>query len=444
MPRLMISISGVRGVYGDGLDNSLAERFAFAFGTLYRGVVVVGRDSRVSGKALSQAVISGLRKAGADVIDCGLASTPTTEMAVTACNAAGGVIVTASHNPREWNGLKFLGPDGVFLDARQGAQLLETYERTDSLHTLPLTGTVSDWDGADDHHIQSVLNLDIIERERIASQHFSVCIDTVNGAGGPICRDLLNRLGCTVHTINSEPTGIFAHTPEPVPDNLWNLCATVAETNADVGFAVDPDVDRLSIVSGEGRAIGEEYTLAFAVDSIVEKTGTTAACNLSTSRMVDDAANRHGQILHRSPIGEINVVELMREVGAGIGGEGNGGIIFPALHYGRDAVLGMALILQIMTESEKTIGELAQSFPAYTMIKEKVQYDGTDSWSEPVRAAFEGEETDERDGVKVIMTDAWVHVRPSNTEPVVRVIAEAPTKDAAEGLIRKVRDILER
>jgi len=331
LTRLMISISGVRGVYGDGLDDDIAERFAFAFGTRYRGVVVVGRDSRVSGKALSQAVVSGLRKAGADVIDCGLASTPTTEMAVIACNAAGGVIITASHNPREWNGLKFLGPDGVFLDERQGTALLENYESAGSLRELPLRGSVSAWDGADDHHIQSVLNLDIIDGERIASRRFSVCIDTVNGAGGTICGDLLNRLGCTVHAINSEPTGVFAHTPEPVPDNLSGLCAAVTETNADVGFAVDPDVDRLSIVSEGGTAIGEEYSLAFAVDFVAEKTGTTAACNLSTSRMVEEAANRHGQTVYRSPVGEIHVVEIMRKDGAGIGGEGNGGIIFPAL-----------------------------------------------------------------------------------------------------------------
>ena len=442
MSRLMISISGVRGVYGDGLDDELAEKFAYAFGTLYGGLVVVGRDSRISGPAISQAVLSGLRKAGSGVIDIGLTSTPTTEMAVTARNGSGGVVITASHNPREWNGLKFLGPDGVFLDSAQGAELLEKYNGTESIGDKPLLGEMTLWDGANEHHIQSVLNLGFIDSETIASQHYTVCIDTVNGAGGEICTELLERLGCTVHAINREPTGEFAHNPEPVPGHIRELCAFVKEKGADIGFAVDPDVDRLSIVSEEGIAIGEEYTLAFAVDYIMGKTGTNAACNLSTSRMLDDAAGRHDRKVYRSPIGEINVVQLMRDVGADIGGEGNGGVILPALHYGRDAVSGMALILQLMTEQDRKISELTEAFPAYSIIKDKITVAQRGSWIEPVKAAFEGETMDERDGIKVIFSDSWVHIRESNTEPVVRIMAEAPEEDTAKSLMQKVRSVL--
>lgn len=438
----MISISGVRGVYGDGLDDECAEKFAFAFGTIYGRSVVIGRDSRISGKALLRAVISGLGKAGCDVTNIGLASTPTTEMAVLKHNASGGVIITASHNPGEWNGLKFLGPDGVFLDARQGAELLEKYKSAEGIGDMPLRGAVSAWDGGNDYHIQSILNLDIIDIESISSKNFTICLDAVNGAGGEICTSLLNRLGCTVHGINIEATGKFAHNPEPVPGHIVDLCALVKEKRADIGFAVDPDVDRLSIVSEEGVAIGEEYSLALAADYIMEKTGTDAACNLSTSLLIDYAAGRRGVKVHRSPVGEINVVQLMREAGAGIGGEGNGGIILPALHSGRDAVLGIALILQLMAERNSKISGLAGSFPVYSMIKEKVSIDRQDSWTEPVKKAFHGETMDERDGIKIIFPESWVHVRESNTEPVVRIIAEAPCEKEAKKLIGKMRDII--
>jgi len=438
----MISISGVRGVYGETLDEALAERFAFAFGTLYNGVVVVGRDSRKSGKALAGAVISGLGKAGCDVIDLGLASTPTTETAVPAKGAAGGVIVTASHNPGEWNGLKFLGPDGVFLDPDQGKELLGKYESVGDIGNLPLSGSVSRWEGANEHHVRSILDLDIIDGELVASSAFTVCLDTVNGAGGIICPDLLERLGCTVHGVNLEPTGDFAHDPEPVPAHLRELCALVKEKRADVGFAVDPDVDRLSIVDEHGTAIGEEYSLAFAVDYVLGRKDTPVACNLSTSRMVDDAAARHGRSVERSLVGEINVVGLMRGIGAGIGGEGNGGIIYPPLHHGRDAVLGMALILQLMAERRKRISELAALFPRYHMIKEKVGLARGGSWIDSVKERFGDGEIDERDGIKVVFPDSWVHVRESNTEPIVRVVAEARSEEAARNLVEEVRRLV--
>lgn len=442
MSRLMVSVSGVRGVYGDGLNDECAEKFVYAFGKLHGSPVVVGRDSRKSGEALSRAVISGLRKAGTDVIYTGLASTPTVEMAVTAKHAAGGVIITASHNTEEWNGLKFLNPDGIFLNADQGSELLDRYNSLENLAHENLTGSFDTWDGANEHHIQSVLNLDFIDRNTIASNKFTVCIDMVNGAGGPICCNLLRQLGCMIYAIHEEPTGNFAHNPEPMPEHILELCALVKERQADTGFAVDPDVDRLSIVDEKGHALGEEYTLALAADYLMEKTGTAAACNLSTSRMIDDAAKRYDVLVHRSPVGEINVVELMREVGAGVGGEGNGGIIVPACHPGRDAVLGIALILQIMADRQKKISELAGAFPKYHMIKTKVEITPAGNWRNAVKDIFKDQEMNERDGIKILFPDSWVHVRESNTEPVVRIIAEAPEYEHANDLTAKVKKIL--
>jgi len=438
----MIGISGVRGVYGDGLTDALAERFGRAFGMLYGGPVVVGRDSRKSGGVLSRAVISGLRRAGADVIDLGLASTPTTEMAVPARRAAGGIIVTASHNPGEWNGLKFLDGDGVFLDADAGGRLLAAYQSLEAGEGLPEKGALTEWTGADDHHIDAVLGLPVIDPERIASNCFTVCLDAVNGAGGIIGVELLRRLGCTIHGMNLEPTGGFSRNPEPLPENLVDLCSFVRGKEADIGFAVDPDVDRLAIVDERGRAIGEEYSLALAADFMMERTGSDAACNLSTSRMIDDVAARYGRTVHRSAIGEINVVTLMKETGVEIGGEGNGGIILPALHYGRDAVLGMALILEFMAERRVSIGELAETIPSYVMRKEKLPLAGDSDWKRLVLDAFPDEKTDITDGVKVMFPRSWIHVRESNTEPIVRVFAEAPTGGEAGRLVARVKDVL--
>ena len=438
MPDLLVSVSGVRGIYGDGLNEEIAGKFAYAFGTLYNGLVVVGRDSRNSGETLARAVISGLRKAGADVVNLGLASTPTTELAVTEKKAGGGIIVTASHNPAEWNGLKFLGPDGVFLDFSEGERVLEVFHSAGDISKKSPSGSLSEWEFANEHHIDSIVSLDIIDSDRIKSRNFTVCLDTVNGAGGPVCTGLLERLGCEIFIINGNPTGDFPHGAEPVPENIRDLCSLVREESADIGFAVDPDVDRLSIVSERGEALGEEYSLALAADYCMETMTKTAACNLSTSRMIDDVAESHDGIVHRSPVGEINVVQKMRETGAGIGGEGNGGIILPALHYGRDAVLGIALMLQYMAEKEKKISVLADSIPRYSMIKEKIEITRKGAWLEPLKEAFKGENMDSRDGIKIILENSWIHVRESNTEPIIRIIAEAPTREEAMGLVQRV------
>ena len=439
MPTLMTGVSGVRGIFGDGLDEGVAARFAHAFGKRCAGPVVVGRDSRVSGPAIADAVFSGLGKAGVAAVDLGIVPTPTVEMALTARGDVGGIIITASHNPGQWNGLKFLGPDGVFLDADEGAELLAAYEATGDLADVPPAGALESWDGAVDHHVDAVLALDLIDRDLIASRGFTVCLDAVNGGGGPACSAILERLGCTVRGINLDPTGIFTHNPEPVPSNLGDLCAHVRDTGADIGFAVDPDADRLSLVDEHGIAIGEEYTLAIVADHLMEKGERTGACNLSTSRMIDDAAARHGATVHRSAVGEINVVKLMRAAGAGIGGEGNGGIILPALHHGRDALVGMALILQIMVERDASLSALAARFPRYVLLKDRTPRGGNTDWRAGVRGLFPDDERDERDGVKVIFPDSWVHVRESNTEPIVRIMAEAPTEERARELVEKVR-----
>lgn len=438
----MIGVSGVRGIYGDGLDETVAEIFAYAFGRLYGGPIVVGRDSRTSGEALAEAVFSGIRKAGMDVIDIGLASTPTTELAVTAREAAGGIIITASHNPGEWNGLKFLGPEGVFLDAAEGIELLEDYNIIGSVSKKALRGVYTTWDGAEDHHIDSILKLDIIDVDTISSASFSVCLDAVNGVGGSICSRLLERLGCSVHLINGEPNGLFAHGAEPIPENIGELCDTVRETQSDFGLAVDPDVDRLSLVDEDGNAPGEEYTLAIVSEYLFNRGVRTAAVNLSTTRMIDDAAERHHAKVYRAPVGEINVVQKMREVNAGIGGEGNGGVIYPELHYGRDAVLGMALILQAMVDPGATISELADMFPRYSMVKEKIEIPDEGDWHDAVRSAFLEVEPDTTDGLKFSYENSWVHVRPSNTEPVIRVIAEALSPEEANALVQRVRESL--
>ena len=438
----MIGVSGIRGVFGDGLTEEIAERFAYAYGRVYNGTIVVGRDSRISGKVISDAVKSGLRKAACDVIDLGLATTPTTEMAVTHKKAAGGVIITASHNPREWNGLKFLGPEGIFLTVSQGQEVVNVFETVGDIGSCALTGTMTEWDGADKLHIDAILDLDIIDDGLIQSKGYTVVLDAVNGVGGAICAGLLECLGCKVHGINLEPTGEFAHGAEPIPENVADLCAQVKQTGADIGFAIDPDTDRLALVTEEGIAPGEEYTLALAADYIMGRTGGVAACNLSTSRMIDDAVLRHGTAVHRSPVGEINVVKLMQEVDAVIGGEGNGGVILPALHHGRDAVVGIALMLQIMAERSKSLSELVGTFTRYTMLKDKIDIEGMGDWKGPVLDEFDGADMDMRDGIKVNLPDSWVHVRASNTEPIIRVMAEASSEDAARKLIDRVNGAL--
>jgi len=446
MESLMISISGVRGIVGGGFTPEVVSRFAAAFGTFVGGgAVVIGRDSRPSGQCIHLAAVSGLLSAGCDALDCGICPTPTVQ--VLAQGRAGGLAVTASHNPLEWNGLKFVGPDGLFLDERQMGALSTMYEkraidyvRWDKVGGVTSLGDASLGDAslgdALDRHIETILQLGCIHPDAIGRTGFTVAIDCCNGAVSEVGPRLLRRLGCEVVELYCQPTGLFPHDPEPIPANLGDLCSAVAAGHADVGFAADPDGDRLSVVSDKGEALGEEYTLALATKFVLSKVKGPVVVNLSTSKMIDDIAREAGVPVLRTPVGEVNVAKRMREVGSVVGGEGNGGVILPEAHYGRDALVGMALLLQALTESGAPISELARALPKYHIVKRTCELNGVDpvALMGVVADHYAQQSPDLTDGVKIAWPDRWVHIRRSNTEPTVRVIAEAPGEQEATDL----------
>ena len=448
MGSLLISVSGVRGVIGESLTPEVVSRFAAAFGSMMgRGQVVVGRDSRTSGECIRHAVISGLLSAGCTVVDVGICPTPTVQLM--AEGASGGIAITASHNTAEWNGLKFIGPDGLFLDEDRGEKLLHLFEER-KIHYVKWNelGTVTFQGDASNRHIERIFQVEYIDTTRVGYEKFKVVIDCCNGAVSEIGPEFLRRLGCEVVKLHCQPNGIFPRGPEPVPANLVDLCSTVADCDADVGFAVDPDGDRLSIVSNEGKALGEEYTLALAVQYILSKRKGPVVVNLSTSRMIDDIASRALSTVIRTPVGEINVAKRMKEVGSVIGGEGNGGVILPEAHYGRDALVGMALVLQAMAESGSTISKLVDSIPKYHIVKKRYEPDTVDleAAMAAVTEHYANQSPDLRDGVKIDWSDRWIHIRRSNTEPILRVIAEAPDQEDADelcnGTIRTIESLI--
>jgi phosphomannomutase len=430
---LMISISGVRGVIGPALHAEVACRMAAAFGTWApAGPIVVGRDSRLSGPMMRHAVIAGLLSTGHDVIDLGIATTPTTEIMVTTHGASGGIILTASHNPEPWNALKLLAPSGLFLSGPEGDEVLAILREQRSRHRRwDELGSLTEDSAASEVHVRGILGLRWLDRERIAARRLHVVVDCTNGAGGVIAPELLRRLGVRVTELYCEPTGRFERRPEPTPAHLGALCARVREVRADLGFATDPDADRLGLVTAEGTALSEEYTLALAADWLLARHPGPVVVNLSTTSALDDVCRRHGVPLHRTPVGEVNVVTRMLETDAVLGGEGNGGVILPALHAGRDAMVGMALILQSLADSDRTLSQLHAGLPQYTMVKKSQPLPRPVTDAELVdmaRAEFGGP-IDTADGVKVTLPDGWVHLRRSNTEPIVRAIAES--RDAA-------------
>lgn len=460
----MVSVSGVRGLVGVDLTPELVARYAAAFGTLVREaerppVVVVGRDARTSGVVFAAAVHAGLQSVGADVIDCGLVPTPTVQLAVEHHRAAGGIVITASHNPIEWNALKFIGPDGIFLDAAQGARLRELVGRD----ALPRAGwneigSLSFDPRAVERHVDGVLGLSCINVDRIRRRRFTVALDCVRGAGGTIMPAILDALGCRVIGMHLETDGRFPRSPEPVPEHLGELCAMVQQSGADVGMAVDPDVDRMALVDEQGTPIGEDYTLAFAVRAVLgvsAESGTrpsprargrpTVVCNLSTSLVVEDAARDCGATILRTPVGEANVARAIVETGAEVGGEGNGGVMLPALHVGRDAPVAAALTLELLARSGEPVSHLVASAPRYAIVKSKVPRRADLNL---VYAAIEtrlanGATVDKSDGMRLAWSDRWLHVRPSGTEPVVRLIAEAPTEVQARELVSAGASALE-
>jgi len=477
---LMVSVSGMRGIVGTDLTPELVACYAAALGSALgtrdtggltpaptagarsRAAVVLGRDSRTSGDMFAHAAIAGLLSVGVDVIDLGVVPTPTVQMAVEHHHAAAGLIITASHNPIAWNALKFVGPDGIFLDAAAGAALRELAEKGPPRAAWDGIGLVTGDPEAIDRHLEAILALPELEVERIRDRAFHVAIDCVRGAGGAVIPKLLALLGCRVSGINLETDGRFPREPEPIPENLGDLGRLVRESGADIGMAVDPDVDRLALVDERGEAIGEDYTLAWAVRAVLGKgergkgkgentrglptqpsspfpfpiSQPVVVANLSTSLVVEDAARDVGARFVRAPVGEANVAQAIKAEGAVIGGEGNGGVILPALHIGRDAPLGVALILQYLMVAGSRPSTIVGAAPRYRIVKSKsprgANLDGIYS---ALRNRFEDALADTRDGLRLAWSDRWVHVRPSGTEPIIRFIAEAPTETQARQLI---------
>lgn len=450
MKPLMISVSGVRGVIGESLTPEVLSKFAAAYGTFVGGgKVVVGTDSRLSREMCKHAVFAGLISIGCEVIDLGLVPTPTIQLMVEKLKAAGGIAVTASHNPAEWNALKFFTREGVFLNSRQSAKLLDIYHKDRIKRTSwnNLLGKVKEDSSSVSTHIERILNY--LDVKLIRRKRLRVALDSVNGAGSVITPLFLRKLGCRVVSINRQVNEPFPHTPEPLPENLSSLSSLVKQKRADIGFAQDPDADRLAIVSENGVPLGEEYSVALATQFILgKKKKNTVVVNLSTSRMIDDIARKFKSRVVRTKIGEINVVEGMKRHRAIIGGEGNGGVIDPRAHYGRDSLVGMGLILQYLAESGKSISELAASIPTYHLVKRKIgcPEDRKKKVLEMIEREFANEKLDRRDGIKVIREASWAHIRPSGTEPVIRVFVEARTKEEAKGransILKKIEEIV--
>jgi phosphomannomutase len=467
----MISVSGMRGIVGKDLTPEVVARHAAALGAWARAsgkpLVVLGRDARTSGAMFARAATAGLMSVGVDVVDVGVAPTPTVQLAVEHHHAGAGLILTASHNPIEWNALKLVGPDGIFLDGEAGASVRALAEAGPARSGWDGIGNVREDREAIARHLDLVLALPQIDLAAIRAKRFTVALDCVRGAGGTAIPQLLERLGCQVRAINTETDGRFPRAPEPVPENLGDLSRLVRETGAAIGFAVDPDVDRLALVDETGTPIGEDYTLAFAVRAVLEadrRTGGPAdlheatdrptarppdrqpvvVANLSTSLVVEDAARMGGARFVRAPVGEANVARVIAAERAIIGGEGNGGVILPMLHIGRDAPVGVALILHLMTVTGHTLSGLVAEQPRYRIVKAKAQR-GNDL--APVyarlRERFSDAGVDLRDGLRLAWSDRWVHVRPSGTEPIVRFIAEAPTAAEAEALVGACREIFQ-
>ncbi|HEY2851282.1 MAG TPA: phosphoglucosamine mutase [Gemmatimonadaceae bacterium] len=449
---LMVSVSGIRGRVGEALTPEIVVQYAAGFGAWCRsrpksdGRIVVGRDSRVSGPMFHRAAIAALQSVGCTVIDIGLTTTPTCQLAVEHHHAAGGLMLSASHNPIEWNALKFIGPSGLFLEAEEGKAMRGLVERGIPRATWDKLGGVTQDERAVERHIEKVLAIPYLDVEGIRRRHFKVGLDCVRGAGKVIMPALLERLGCEVVAINLEPDGRFPRPPEPVAENLGELEQLVLESGAAVGFAVDPDVDRLALVSEQGRAIGEDYTLALAARVVLRHRAGAVVTNLSTSRIVDDAVRTAGATVLRAPVGEVNVAVRMREEGSPVGGEGNGGVILSEVHLGRDAPVGAALTLQLLHEENRSLSSIVGDLPRYVIVKDKLERPAAslDSVYAALRAAFSDATADTQDGLRLAWPDRWVHVRPSGTEPIVRVIAEAPTEREAQELVRRSREPLEK
>jgi len=450
---LIKSISGIRGTIGGKVGDNLTPidtvKFASAYGVWlksYRNkedyTVVVGRDARPSGEIVQELVIHSLQALGIDVVNLGLSTTPTVEMAVKLEHADGGIIITASHNPVEWNALKLLNEKGEFLDAKEGETILELVRKEDfeysNVHEL---GERHNHDSYIDLHIEEVLELEDVLVEDIKKQKFKVVLDAVNSTGGISIVPLLEKLNVEVIKLYCEPTGQFPHNPEPLKKHLTELSETVKKHNADFGIAVDPDVDRLAFIDENGEMFGEEYTLVSVADYILSRRKGSTVSNLSSSRALKDVTEKHGGTYTASAVGEVNVVKTMKDTKAVIGGEGNGGIIFPDLHYGRDSLVGLALFLSLLSQKQLKVSELRKTYPDYFMAKEKIQLTpqiNVDEVLHKVENLYQNENINTIDGVKIDFENSWVHLRKSNTEPIIRIYTEAPSQKEADDLAQKI------
>ncbi|MBD8349798.1 phosphoglucosamine mutase [Dysgonomonas sp. HGC4] len=444
---LIKSISGIRGTIGgyagEGLNPLDAVKFVSAYATFIRknttatsNKIVVGRDARISGAMMEQVVVGTLMGIGFDVVNIGLATTPTTELATAMEGACGGIILTASHNPRQWNALKLLNQNGEFLNAEEGAEVLRIAEAEEFVFAdVDHLGKITQKDYTD-AHIKAVLDLKLVDVAAIKAANFKVAIDCVNSVGGIVVPKLLKALGVNdIVELNCEPTGDFAHNPEPLAENLTEISGLMKSGKADIGIVVDPDVDRLALVDEKGEMFGEEYTLVAVADYVLKHTPGNTVSNLSSSRALRDVTNRYGMQYNAAAVGEVNVTTKMKETNAVIGGEGNGGVIYPTSHYGRDSLVGIALFLTHLAHEKKTVSELRATYPEYYIAKQKIELTpeiDVDAILKAVKEKFSSYDVTDIDGVKIDFPDKWVHLRKSNTEPIIRIYSEASTMEDAE------------
>jgi phosphomannomutase len=448
IPTLKISISGVRGVVGDSLTPTLLTRFAQAFGTyLASGTIVIGRDTRTSGEMVRQAVIAGLLSSGCRVLDLEICPVPTVQWTVRHLRAQGGIAITASHNPAEWNALKFIGPDGLFLGAGQAGELLDIYHQGEYVKVSGAEmRTVEPITGAPELHVQAIL--DALGPLPQGGKKLRVALDACNGAGSVIGPKLLTALGVEVIPVHTTPDGLFPRPAEPLPENLRDLCLAVEEHGADIGFAQDMDADRLAVVSEQGQPIGEDYTLVLATRYVLGKERGPVVTNLSTTHALEAVARQFDCPLFRTKIGEAHVTEEMQRQGAVIGGEGNGGVIYPRINFARDSLVGIGLILHLLAGSRHSVSEILAEFPSYRMVKEKIECPShkVGEVLRTIRREYAGSPMDTRDGVKVSVNGGWFHVRGSNTEPIIRLVAEAESEEKVNQLcaavLERVRDCI--
>lgn len=457
---LIKSISGIRGTIGgrsgDTLNPLDIVKFTSAYATFIRrsgkstsNTIIVGRDARISGEMVKNVVCGTLMGIGYDVTDIGLATTPTTELAVRMIGAAGGIIITASHNPRQWNALKLLNAEGEFLTAADGSEVLAIAEKEDFEYAdVDKLGKYTADDTFDRKHIDAVLALDLVDVETIKKAHFKVVVDAINSVGGVILPQLLDELGVEYKFLNSEPTGDFAHNPEPLEKNLGGIMGELKKGGFDLGIVVDPDVDRLAFIQEDGQMYGEEYTLVTVADYILDHVKGAVVSNLSSTRALRDVAEKHGCQYFASAVGEVNVTTKMKEVGAVIGGEGNGGVIYPESHYGRDALVGIGLFLSSMAQKQFKASELRATFPSYAIAKNRIDLTAStdvDAILVKVKELYgqqEGVQVTDIDGVKLDFPNKWVHLRKSNTEPIIRVYSEAATMEEADELGKQLMQVV--